>query len=53
MELVLVVSTLFVLSIITTGIYYIYKGTSADEVRMRKILRFNLLGFYQFYFLLQ
>ena len=45
MELVLVVSTLFVLSIITTGIYYIYKGTSADEVRMRKILRFNLLGF--------
>lgn len=41
----LIISGLIVLSTISTGIYYIYKGTKPGEHKLRKLLKINLTGF--------
>ena len=45
MDKIIIIALLFVLSTIATGVYYMYKGTSADEKKLRMFLKFNMVFF--------
>ncbi len=45
MEKIIIIALLFVISTIATGVYYMYKGTSADEKKLRMFLKFNMVFF--------
>lgn len=45
MEFLLIGSIVFVLGIIFSGIYFIYKGIPADKTKMRRLIRLNMLFF--------
>lgn len=45
MEKIIIIALLFVLSTIAAGVYFMYKGTEADEKKLRGILKFNMVFF--------
>ncbi len=45
LKITLILSSLIVLTTIATGLYYIYKGTDAKKIKLRKVLKYNLIGF--------
>ncbi len=45
MEKLIIIALIFVLSTITTGVYYMYKGTTTNQRKLRMFLRFNMVFF--------
>lgn len=45
LTIITIMAALLVLMTIATGVYFIYRDTDADQKRLKKFLRFNLVGF--------
>ena len=45
MNMIIVFAAILVLATISAGIYFVYKDASADKPKLKKFLRFNLVGF--------
>ena len=45
MEKLIIIALIFVLSTITTGVYYMYKGTTTNQRKLRMFLRFLMVFF--------
>ncbi len=45
MNMIIVFAAILVLATIAAGIYFVYKDASADKPKLKKFLRFNLVGF--------
>ncbi len=45
LNIIVILAGLIVLSTVAAGVYLIYKGTGANQKKLKKVLKFNLTGF--------